>query len=351
MIPDQPISKAKHLLADEARAYAYPYGRVSGMHQKLLSSRDFETFARARSVSEIIASLDGTEYETELRDVGTAARASDVESALMRHFMRTYSEIASLIPKKDRILLGTLILGEFDVRNLKTILRGIHVSLPGDEIQKLLLPVGNIKFEKLIELSKSKDMADFASRIGEPYECVLRDASFPEGQGNLASIEMSLDNLLITQWSNLASKDLRDYVDLRIDIMNITNIIRCKVAGIPPEKYILLGGTFSEGQLGEMSSENISGVLAILDNTAYGKIVREAMSYYEDTGSLLRLEQRLNAFVSGRIKDWSLARPLGICSIIGFIDLKLKEIKNLRTIITTKERDFDPERIKSLLIR
>lgn len=336
-------------LIDKATAYAYPYGRISGMHQKLLSVRDFETFSRARSVGEIVASLEGTEYEAELQNISTHG-ASDVESALMVHFTRVYNDIVSLIPSEDRILLNTLILGESDLKNLKAILRGIHASLPSDDIQKLLLPFGNIKFEKLCELSKSKDIETFLSKIDEPYSSVLKDIP-DEEKRNLLLIEIPLDNLAISQWLDVAlNEDIREYISLRIDILNIANIIRCRVADIPSERYLLSGGTFSEKQLKELSSVNLSGILNLLDSTPYGKIVRDAIAYYEDTGSLLQLEQKLSGFISKKVEEWSMTKPLSIYSIMSFIDYKLREIKNLRTIVTTKEQDFDPERIKSLLI-
>ena len=47
--------------------YAYAYGVVSGMTAKLIDDKTFDELARFRSVEEVVAFLEGTDYEPEIK--------------------------------------------------------------------------------------------------------------------------------------------------------------------------------------------------------------------------------------------------------------------------------------------
>ncbi|UCC91607.1 MAG: V-type ATPase subunit, partial [Candidatus Aenigmatarchaeota archaeon] len=106
-------------MVSKENEYAYAYGVVSGMTAKLIDDKTFDELARFRSVEEVVAFLEGTDYEPEIKKVvGKTIDIRSLESALKKHFVRIYGSIVSSIPESDRKDLNMIISEGLRVENL-----------------------------------------------------------------------------------------------------------------------------------------------------------------------------------------------------------------------------------------
>ncbi len=330
--------------------YAYAYGVVSGMTAKLIDDKTFDELARFRSVEEVVAFLEGTDYEPEIKKVvGKTIEIENLESALKRHFVRIYRSIVSSIPESDRKDLNRIISESLKVENLKIIMRGIHSGMEPEKIEEML---DIMEDEELItELTKAKSVEEFIAGLEKTEYHDVLESKLPEYKelGNLLPLENSLDKHMIDSWRGVVSKDLRRFVETKTDTINIRTILRCKISDIPSKDYIIEEGHLKD-KLSEMERGEVKDVLEILDRTTYGKAAKEAMSEYEKTHSLISFEKRLESDILTFLKENAILRPLGVFSVMSFINAKRREVKNLNTVVICKHYDVPPEEIKEILM-
>jgi len=336
--------------------YAYTYGVVCGKYSKLFDYRVMENFIEARSISEIIASLEATDYENDIRgDLRKEGTTGPLEFALKKHFMRIYDEIAATMPENDKELLNTIIPEELNVRNLKIIMRAIHSGMPHERLMQLSGPSRKDETKFFQKLSESTSIEEFISGIKEtPYhEALSKKMDAYKEFGNLLPLEAALDEVLIEKWNEymVKNEEIKSFIGAKIDLINIKNVIKCKIYDIPLQEHTFDGGLYlSKMNLGSIAGVDIEEMGEMIRYTVYGKVVKESIEEYKKTGSLMHLELGLEKIVMSILENASKFNPLGIGSIISFINLKEKEVKNLTTIVICKSYDIPPKEIKELMI-
>ena len=121
--------------------YSYAYGVVSAKSSKILSEKQMEGLAMFRSIDEVAAFLEGTEYEKDIHEaVGKTADPEKFEKAVLAHFMRLYREITSFIPKADKITLDRIVMGNIETENLEVIIRLVASGADMKNAEKLITP-------------------------------------------------------------------------------------------------------------------------------------------------------------------------------------------------------------------
>ena len=142
----------------------------------------------------------------------------------------------------------------------------------------------------------------------------------------------------------------------RSDIFNIKIIIRAKVDGLAfedIEPYMISDGyQIREWKLKElMEAEDVSAVISSLEGTEYAPKLADALNKYNETGSIAAFESALDNYVNEAASDIALKNQFGIGPMIGFLNKKEKEIKNLKIIVRGKrEQEYTPSMIKEMLV-
>jgi V/A-type H+-transporting ATPase subunit C len=141
-----------------------------------------------------------------------------------------------------------------------------------------------------------------------------------------------------------------------VDASNIKIILRAKIDGLKfedIESYMISDGyQIREWKLKDlMEAEDVSGVISGLEGTDYAPLLSESMAQYTETNSIAAFETALDNYVNQTAKKISLKNQFGIGPMIGFLNRKEKEIKNLKIIVRGKrEEDFSPSMIKEMLV-
>lgn len=337
--------------------YTYPNARVRARKGRLFTEKQF---------SEIIESQNIEEVKNYLRGFPEYAKYIDkypIEKALNTQLAETYDLLARITPDNSKEAFSFL-LRKWDIENIKSLIIAKEVGLNSEETLDLVVPFGEIsdRLDTLVDTENVREVIN--SLEGTDYAQILEDA-LPAYQetGMLLPLEASLDKyLLINLLRTVATPEddntslLHNYVGNIVDVNNIKIIIRAKADGLKfddIEPYIISDGyQIREWKLKDlMESEDVAGVISGLEGTDYASSLSEAIAEYTESGSISTLEAALDNHVNETATKISLKNQFGIGPMIGFLNRKEREIKNLKIIVRGKrEEGFSQSMIKEMLV-
>lgn len=337
--------------------YTYPNARVRARTGRLLKEKQY---------TEILESQNIEEVKNYLRGIPEYAKYIDeypLEKALDTQLAETYDLMARIAPDNSKDAFQFL-LKKWDIRNIKSLIIAKEAELNLDDTMNLVVPFGELsdRLNTLIDADNIDEI--FNGLEGTDYSAVIEDA-IPKYKetGILLPIEAALDKYLLENLLKTAATPeddntafLHEYVGNMVDISNIKVILRAKIDGLKYddiEAYMISDGyQIREWKLKDlMESEDVSGVVNGLEGTDYAPLLSDSLSEYQQTGSIAKFETILDNHINETAKRISLKNQFGIGPMIGFLNKKEKEIKNLKTIVRGKrEQDLSISVIKEMLV-
>ena len=173
---------------------------------------DLSSLVDTDSVTDIITSLDGTEYATALEDAlpqyEEKKMTLPLESALDKYYLGKLH--SSDVPAdENRQIVYSYVGTQVDVDNLKLILRAKEDGLTYDDISEYILADGyQLREWKLKDLMDSPDVTNVVSGLeGTKYSEALTDVVPQYNEtGSVAVFERALDVYVAEHAKSLASK-------------------------------------------------------------------------------------------------------------------------------------------------
>jgi V/A-type H+/Na+-transporting ATPase subunit C len=337
--------------------YTYPNARVRARAGRMFSEKEFSEIIEAENVEEI---------KNYLRGVPDYAKYIDqypLEKALDSQLAESYDLIARIAPDNSKEVFNFL-LKKWDIRNIKSIIIAKQAGLDLDETLNLIVPFGALtdKIDSLIESDTVNEVINGLE--GTEYPKILEDviSSYNE-TGLLLPLESALDKYLLVNLlrSSATPEDdntslLHNYIGTMVDVANIKIILRAKAYNLKYddiESYMISDGyQIRDWKLKElMEAEDVGSVISSLEGTSYAPILSEAMTEYTETSSMSSFENALDSHVYDTAKTISLKNQFGIGPMIGFLNKKEREIRNLKIIARGKrEGGFSSSMIKEMLL-
>jgi V/A-type H+-transporting ATPase subunit C len=100
-----------------------------------------------------------------------------------------------------------------------------------------------------------------------------------------------------------------------------------------------------------MEAEDVAAVVSSMEGTDYSPILSEALNKYNQTGSIAAFEKDLDAYLTKMARNFAVKKPFGAGPMIGFLNRKENEVRNLKVIARGKREDnFPVSMIKEMLI-
>lgn len=337
--------------------YTYPNARVRARKGRLFNDKQY---------TEIIESQNMEEVKNYLRGLPEYAKYIDeypLEKALDTQLAETYDLIARIAPDNSKEPFNFL-LKKWDTRNIKSIIIAKEAGLGAEETLNLIVPYGDLS-DKLNTLVDADNIDEILNSLeGTEYAPLLEDAvpTYKE-TGILLPIEASLDKYVLENLLRTSATPeddntayVHEYVGNMVDVANIKMILRAKADGLKfedVEPYMVSDGyQIREWKLKDlMESENVSGVVNGLEGTDYAPLLSESLTDYQETGSIESFEKALDIHVNDIAKRISQKNQFGIGPMIGYLNKKEKEIKNLKIIVRGKrEQGLSASVIKEMLV-
>jgi len=337
--------------------YTYPNARVRAKIGKILNDKQITELADSESLDEVKNYLRGQ------KDYAKFIDKYPIEQALDANLAESYDLLARIAPK-DLKPTFDLMLDQWDIKNIKSVLIAKEAKLNDEETRELLVPYGVLKDDqdKLIEADSVQDI--IVALEGTPYAKLLEDAlpAYNENK-TLLTLESALDNYyyerLLAKSASQADDNTRmlhSYVGTKIDISNIKIILRAKADGLTYDQinpYVINSGyQLREWKLKEfMESEDMNSLLSSIESSEYGSIITDHIPEYNSTQSITVFDEALDSYERDMANNIFRKKPFGVGPIIGFMNKKETEIKNLKIIARSKRGPVLPgSEIKEMLL-
>ncbi|MFH1404442.1 MAG: V-type ATPase subunit [Candidatus Altiarchaeota archaeon] len=328
--------------------YSYAQGRLSGMYSKMYSQRDYESFLQSRGAFEVITTLENSDYAREVGGIKSdGVNPESIEAALMKHFKRVLKEVSSMIPAREAAELNIVFLGEWDARNVSTIVGGILSGMQSSEIISSLSPLG-LMDGNLIEAASKAPTIDGLCSIMPEYSVVIKRAvQYLGDDKSLSSLKSMVERDILVSKIGVVGGALKWYLRLRVEAIDVALAFRAKSSGFDPLKYssgvraVLDGRRFDE-----LVQSDVVGAVKALSETRYGSILQDYVKNIDDPDYILR---QLNSFVDRELGYRAMMNPLSQYFILKYVKDKYNETSRLKTILIGKHLGLSPDELGRLI--
>jgi V/A-type H+-transporting ATPase subunit C len=345
--------------------YAYSCARVRAKKTKMIGRDDYNRLASMDLVS-IARYMGESQYRQEISLLaGKLSGVNLIESATYLNLATTYTQVMDFFRGEDRVLLSYY-LNEFDLQNLKTIIRGKFRNVDDDEILSDLIPGGDFTGRYLDRWKGAADIQDLVGALeGTRYYRDLRTAL--DAEPNLlttARLEDSLDRSHYTHvleslvGTSPSTKLFRDFIRREIDARNVITLLRVKFAydyqkvELTAEDILIPGGKELDMKtLTSLYSIASQGqLLTALEKYSFRDVIAAHATNALAIHSPLEIIRELENHHRKGTGSFAVRNPLSILPIIHYLMLKKNEVFNLRLIARGKEMGMTPEKIRELIV-
>ncbi len=343
----------------------YVNARIKGMKRHLLDPSVFETLILKPDVESVIAELANTAYKDEIDKASVQySGIMCVEVALRRDFSAAFRKILRFMKGDESEKYIKILLGRWDVQNIKTILRGKNIHIPSAEILECLIPAGELDDTTMIELLKQPDvksvidlLATWSISYAKPLTRAFKEYSETR---DLSLLEYAIDRfyynnaLRAVKGESYDDRLVREMVMTEIDVTNIKTVlkmIRDKIDAEEVRGYLIEGGLSldTEKLLTMVRTGTMEGAVKLLETTPYSFLSKVP----DDTlkaGKISVLEKELEKYLIKLGISRFLGDPLSIAIPIGYIWAKYNEITNIRIIARWKTADVPEKELRGELV-
>ncbi len=322
--------------------FGYINARVKGMRSRLLPPGRLEELLAVPDLEAFVQALGNTPYGPELQEALTRYQGlRAVDEALMQHFQKTVRRVLSFADGKPRQLLEVLLL-QWDVHNLRIVLRAKHAGHPPEVAEQSLVPAAQLTEVRLRELLRQPDVPAVVSTLAtweHPLAGGLAEAARTyEGSRDLLVLELALDRAY-HEWALNVARGMghddtvvRDVVRTQIDHTNVKTAFKLQqLPDLTPEERERF---FVEG--GAVITREVFRNLANPETREFGLREVRARGIHPEGTTPAEVERSLDEQLARRLADLYLGDPLGVDVVVGFLTMLAAEVRNLRLIARSK---------------
>src|SRR5450830_732809 len=348
-----PAKKSKSGSSPKAR-YAYSTARVHAMKVKLFPPETY-TKMLMMALPELARFIEESEYKAEVDELARNYSGIDlIEFATHLNLTRTFVKLSEMTLGEPHDLIVEY-LRRWDIREIKTILRGKLYGASEEEILRVIVPSGELSFEFLQSLVRKPSVEEVIAGLkGTVYYDVIKYIDYSE---SLMKLEDALDKFYYVRMVEIVSKITGSslylhVVQTEIDIANLKTLFRLRNAGISGARaleYIIPNGLhLADQDIEKLVSAPFEEFVTLLNKYPYWSAISDAVT--DRVESLSKIELRLNKFLNEHVWKASTFNPLTVLPMLGYMLSKDTEVANIQAIARGKEAGLPEAVIKDHLI-
>ena len=352
-----------------SEGFEYGNARVRARRSHLLSRARYQELA-ALDTDRLLAAMSDTPYRPDLVAATPRYRGTRLlHEALRTNLANTLRDVATWYEGAAAEPVRWVV-GRWDLRNVRTILRGVHARVDPDEIRAALVPAGALGDPVLGELAGRPGLRPTVELMvawGVPASAIAQAVA-----GAMRSFERSGDFQVVERVLDRAAADeLRRGLDdvepevaavLRreIDKVNVLTSLRLHTSGSGGQdrnthdaaEHFLPGGAVPAVVVGRAArAEDRPTAVALLGEAPLPASWRPALERWSDSGNLVVLGDELDEMVTRSATGlFARADPLGPGVPLAYVWAKENEVVNLRAIGAGVAAGLPPEQIESELV-
>ncbi len=349
----------------DAVTYSASTARVRGLYSRLLDASTWDELLRADTLASALYILRGTGYGPALQrlEQGEAPRLDLLEGLLVAHAAENDRRAMRLTRGSVRALLFVW-WRQYELENLKTVFRGVDQGLAPQQIERLLVPLGEhptLPWESLVQ---EVSVPGLVERMrGTHYINPLRNA-FPAYQRlrSLFPLEIALDiryyrdiTAAIHDLGGADRDDARHILGTWLDMLDILWAYRHRVYyHMSAEEIVNYTMWHTERTdtrliraiaLGAEPREVVDQVFGP------GRVDLTALEGLRGEAVMPALELALKGYWRELARREMGGYPFKMGTILGYLVLQEIEARDLVTVLEAKRMLWPPERIREYLVR
>jgi V/A-type H+/Na+-transporting ATPase subunit C len=345
--------------------YAYINARIRASRARLLTAKAFEEMIGLPDLPSTWEYLVHSVYGKEGGEIPAQPSLPAGEEWLRDEWSRTISKFYRITDGLPKEYLEIL-LGRYEVENIKSILRGKKADIGLSEILATVLPTGFFDEAALGELARQPSIqavVDMLTTWRSPYARPLRKMLSTQRElKGLESLELALDQYYY-QWAIGMLKDgdpdaklLHALIGLFIDRVNLLSAFKISSEGVSSRSdipgYFIEGGAHVPISVynAVVRAQDLMEIIEAVRKTPYSVMLEGMETEQGGIPPSIRLERALERFILDKARAMSLTDPLGIGLMMYFLLQKYHEVANIRIILRAKVYDMYPEDVRSLLV-
>jgi V/A-type H+/Na+-transporting ATPase subunit C len=349
-----PTKKRSYSGSSRKARYAYSSARVHAMKVKLFPPETY-TKMLVMALPELARFIEESEYKAEVDELARRYSGIDlVEFATHLNLARTFVKLTEMTMGEPHELIVEY-LRRWDIREIKTILRGKQYGASEEEILRVLVPSGELSLEFLQSLARKPSVDEVIAALkGTVYYEIIKDVDYSE---SLMKLEDALDKFYYVRMVEIISRITGSSLYLRvvqmeIDIANLKTMFRLRNAGISGTRaleYIIPNGLYLTDQdIEKLVSAPFEEFVTLLNKYPYWSAISDVVTGRVE--SLSKVEVRLDKFLNEHVWKTSTFHPLTVLPMLGYMLSKDTEVTNIQAIARGKEAGLPEAIIKDHLI-
>lgn len=326
--------------------YGYANARLRAMKSRLLTRADYEALLARSGVDALVTSLTDTAYGDEIESAMLhCVGVHCITEALRRNVASTFQKVQGFMEEGEPRRLVEILLGRWDLHNVKTVIRGQAVQTPSSQMLEAVVPAGrldNVALESLAQQPDLQAAVDLMMTQRLPLAHIVSVALREyDGRENLPAVEVAIDRGYYAQvMAHLQNgsenvRKVRNQMQAEIDVTNLSTLFRLR-RGRPRGQSLadeLPAWLIDAGALGKrhwtslVQATATDDLISALEGTPYQDPVQQGISK-----GMLGVQRALERWLIHHGIAHLRGDPLSIAIAIGYIWAKTAEVSNLRVI-------------------
>jgi len=349
--------------------FDYGNARLRAMKSRLISHQELVSLADSENLTELISGLSRTDYKKQIESaLATSIGMECINIALSNAIVHTLRSITSFY-EGEALQMVRIILGRYDIENLKVVLRGLSNNVRSSEIQAALTPLGELPpkiLEQLTRLSGLREAIDVMASMNLVYAQPLIRLRTQRPGASIFEMEVALEKWYLDKsleeikTLSAEREDLETLLKLEADHLNLLTILRAIHEPDGFQRLEAIIGKINDLFVGPgflnivwlqeyIQADQMEELLEGLSGTRYQETFIAGMDAYKRSGKISDIERGLICHRVKWAKKLIYQKPLSIGVVIGYISLKVQELRNLRWIAQGVNMNMKSTDIKAQL--
>ena len=317
--------------------------KIRVYEKRLIDNVKFNRMLDLENIDEVLKFLSETVYGENISD---DINIYNYEQVLSLEFGRLFKSLKDIFDNKELI---NIFLKKYKYNNIKLMLKAKLLNV---DLGDILFNIEDFDNEFIYTAIKTENYSSLPDEIGDLVKKTLKD--FEENK-DPQRIDILIDKImfgeLLKESKNINSDFLTKYIQILIDVFNVKTLFRIKKLNLNRALFddvIVAGGNIALSNLKMIFSEPKENILNRFSMTNMYKYIKEGLENYVNSDDLNILDKELDDYLMEYLKNAKIITT-GLAPIIGYINAKENEIKNIRIVLVGKINNVDSDSIKRRL--
>ena len=317
--------------------------KIRVYEKRLIDNVKFNRMLDLENIDEVFKFLSETVYGENISD---DINIYNYEQVLSLEFGRLFKSLKDIFDNKELI---NIFLKKYKYNNIKLMLKAKLLNV---DLGDILFNIEDFDNEFIYTAIKTENYSSLPDEIGDLVKKTLKD--FEENK-DPQRIDILIDKImfgeLLKESKNISSDFLTKYIQILIDVFNVKTLFRIKNLNLNRALFddvIVSGGNIALSNLKMIFSEPKENILNRFSMTNMYKHIKEGLENYVNNDDLNILDKELDDYLMEYLKNAKIITT-GLAPIIGYINAKENEIKNIRIVLVGKINNVDSDSIKRRL--